>query len=110
MQQHPSLTAVFGDFDGEEDFTAFRKFDRIPNQVHQDLSQAVRVAYKLIGNPVGNLACQFDVFLSSSRGQHFESVVQGIAKPEGRRMKVELARFDLRDIKNVVDDLQQGVG
>ena len=96
--------------DRDEHLTLVGEFDRVSDQIHQNLSQAIGVTNHKIGYPVRHLASQLDVLFSGSGSKNFQRVIQTIAQPERRGMKVEFARFNFREIQNVVDELKQRVG
>src|SRR5207249_1263689 len=94
----------------DENLTLIGELDRVSDQIHQNLPQAIGVTNHQIGHLIRYLASEFDVLFGGSRGKNFQRVIQTIAQPEGRRMKVKFASFNFREIENVVDDLKQRVG
>ena len=50
------------------------------------------------------------MFLMSARREEVGHFLHQGAKIEARRLQVHLSRLDLREIQNIVDDRQQGLG
>ena len=87
-----------------------RELDRVSDEVHQNLPNPRRVAQQQIGNPRRDLARELDVFLGSPCRENFQGIVQRVSQLEWAWVKIKLSGFDLGEIQNIVNDLQQGVG
>ena len=109
-QIKPPRDAIFASvrlaFDPDEDPAQVGKLDRVADEMHQDLPQPRRITTEHIGYAHRDLTGEFDILLGSSRGQHFERVVQRVAQAERTTVKFQFPGFDFRKIQDIVDNLQ----
>src|SRR5580700_197444 len=92
------------------DLAFLGEFDRVADQIDDDLPQAAWItnhAYRHLGP---NLARQLESLAVRSQGQSLERVLQGVAELEFDRIQIEFSRFDLGVIEDVVDHAQQRLG
>ena len=62
------------------------------------------------GTSAADLAGQFQPLLVRPQGQRLQGVAQGVAQVEGDCVQLQLARLDLGEVEDVVDDRQQRLG
>ncbi len=92
------------------DLAAGGKFQSIAQQIDENLPQAGRVAGQGVGHRGRNMAIEFETLLMGADGQLVEEVLQAVAQAEIRGLNGQLAGFDFREIENIVDEGEQGVG
>src|SRR5215469_2699646 len=86
------------------------ELDGITHKVDDDLSQTNRVAEDTIRQISLNMAAQFQFFLMCARGKQAHCVFEGVAETEVSLIEIELPCFDLREIEQVIDQGEQGIG
>ena len=104
-QPHVAVRPVF-ELDAEHDLTLFRKLDRVADKIDDDLTQAAGIAHESIRNIGANVAGQFELLLMSPLGENPERVLESVAQVELDAIEIELARLDLGEIKDVIDQRQ----
>jgi len=79
-------------------------------EVEHDLAEAARIArdgaWQLVVERVG----QLDAFRRCGRRQHVEGALDARPQREGLRLQLDLARLDLREVEDVVDDREERLG
>jgi len=109
MQQCP-VSFHFFPGHGDNHFAAVRELDGVPHQVDDHLPQTAGISNHVIGYIRGNLVRKFQPLLSSPQAQSLEYVAYAVAEIEGDRLYLQLARLNLGEIKNIVDDGHQRFG
>src|SRR5580658_5432009 len=84
-----------------------RELDGVVDEVHNDLAQPVGVANKVAGNVRAPVAPQFDALFGGSNSKRSNSGPKTVAHVEADRMQFQTARFDLREIENVIEDREE---
>ena len=84
-------------------------FNGVANQIDDHLPQPVRISDHDFRNIAGNFEQKFDAFLMRLESQCPQHGFQAFAQIEIDRFQVHLARFDLGEIEDVVNDREQGV-
>ena len=82
----------------------------LPDQIDQHLAQPHRIAAHLGRHVEVDVACQFQPLGVRACGADLDGLFHGFAQPELDALELELARLDLGEIQDVVDDLQQRFG
>ncbi len=108
--QERALAAAHVLVDFDQDVPAVGELDRVAHQVAEHLSQANRIADDAFGHVRVDVSHQLEPFLVRLDGQRLEQIGDDIADREGHGLELELARFDLREIQDVVEDRQQRLG
>src|SRR5438874_2426316 len=94
----------------QQDVTFVGEFDRISEKVRENLAQANRISDDS-GRRIGrNVADELQTLLMRADGQSLQDVAREISDRNGDRFHIELARLDLREVEDVVEDSQQTVG
>ena len=83
------------------------EFDGIADQVDQNLTQPAGVTHHSHGHIGVNIAHQLQAFGMRPHGQRPEHFADGAAQVERDFLDQQLARFDLGEIKNVIDHREQ---
>src|SRR6185437_12147358 len=96
-------------FDRDEDLSFRGEFDRIPQQIDDDLPDAHRVAKELRGDGRINPVKHFQLFLEGFQGEHVDRFLYELVQFEADMVDQQLAGFDLREVEDIVDDLQKTV-
>ena len=96
--------------DGDEDVAVLGELERVADQVRQDLLNPRRVADDAGRHVRVDVADQLEPLLVRAEGERLERVRDRRAERERHRFELELARFDLREVEDVVQDRQQRVG
>ena len=94
---------------GDDDLALLGELHRVGQQVEQDLAQSAQVADDRGRQIVLQLVGELDA-LGGGRGHdHVERALDALGEAEGLVDEVDLARLDLREVEDVVDDRQQRV-
>ena len=88
-------------------FPGGREFNRVADQVDQNLAQAPFVSNHEVWNRGLDFQPQREVFLLGTQGEAFHRFFQALAETERGRVDRDLTRFDLGKVQNVVDDSEQ---
>ena len=86
------------------------EFEGISGQIGEDLGQPQGIADKPIGNLGLGADHQFDALFAGLLAEQVGDVVQYLAQAERHRLDDQLASLDFREIQNVIDDAEQGLG
>src|SRR5215470_11208810 len=109
MQIEDRLTLTLS-LNVQHHFALVSELDGITHKVDDDLSQTNRVAEDAIRQIGLNVAAQLQLFLMSARGKQAYSVLEGVAEIEVSLVEFELPCLDLREIEQVIDQREQGIG
>ena len=96
--------------DGDDDLALLGEFDGIADEIDQDLTEPPRVPGQRVGHVGRDAAGQFQALGVGPLREGAQGVFHGHAEAERGDLEVELARLDLREVEDVVDHRQQGVG
>jgi hypothetical protein len=80
----------------------------LPTRVDQDLAQTRGVAQQGVRHIVGDIAGELEPFLAGPEAEGLHRVVQRVAQAEFDRFEVQLARLDLGEVEDVIEQGQQG--
>ena len=95
---------------GDVDRTLVRELDRVADQVRQHLAEAVGVAADH-GRQFGrDRDVEREVLAACHHRQRLEHRIEAVHQLERRRRQLEMSGLDLREVEDVVDDVQQRVG
>ena len=83
---------------------------RVRQQVGQHLPQQAGVADEHVGDVRGDVARHDDRFPVQAGRQRLQQRVEAVAQMERALLARQLARLDLREVENVVDDVEQRLG
>src|SRR5215471_4225814 len=108
MQIEDRLTLTLS-LNVQHHFAFVSELDGITHKVDDDLSQSNRVAEDAIRQIGLNVAAQFQFFLMSARGKQAYCVLEGVAEIEVSLVEFELPCLDLREIKQIIDQREQGI-
>ena len=86
-----------------------RELDRIGNQVDEHLPQPAGVADRALGHKLSDVQHQLDALVGGSLGEELDRLLHHVLGAEVNRLQANAARLDLREIEDVVDDLQQRI-
>ncbi len=95
--------------DTHDHFSLSGELNGIADQIDQNLAESSGVAFYKGGDAVGDIGNEFQMFLMRGGRKQFEHVVHQYAQVEVGVLQLQLARFDLRKVENVVDDIQERV-
>ena len=108
---HAHMNRVGADIGGprhaHDDLAFAREFQRISNEIRDDLAQPKRVSHDPVAHIGVDIHHEVDAPLPGPRRQHAERLADGVAERERDPLELELARLDLRNIEDVVDKPQQ---
>ena len=97
-------------FHVDEHVAPLGELDRIAREVIQDLSNAGRIADEASGHIGRAPDDQIEALGLAAHGQELRHVFDHALEVERLGLDVELARLDLREIQNIVDDVEQRLG
>ena len=94
----------------DDDLAGFGELDRIPHEIHQDLTDSARIAHHRGGNIRVHLIDQLEPLLVSAEGQRLYRPVQRSPQIEVDRLQIQPACLDLGEVQDVVQQPEQGIG
>ena len=86
-----------------------RELDGVADEVDDDLAQAAIVADHHVGHFGMDEAGQFQSLLVRANGKRLHRVAKTFPQVERAAIEREFARFDLREVEDVVDHREQGL-
>ena len=86
------------------------KFDGIVDQIGNHLLDPKGVPNNVVRHVVINQRHKVQVFAVGRRGEHNHDFFHNVPELEGNAIQDQLARLNLREIQNVVDDRQKNFG
>ena len=96
--------------DGQDHFAARSELDGVAENVQQHLTEPAAIADERLGHIGCDVAGQFDPFFARAQRQHFGRIPDGFAELEWGVLEIHSPRLDLREIEDVVDQLEQRIG
>ena len=93
--------------DAHDDFALAGELDGVVDQVGQDLPDAHRVAGDRHRQIVWNVTDHFESFALGRLGKQVRDILDQLAEVEVDALDLQLAGFDLGEIEDVIDDVQQ---
>ena len=96
--------------DIQENMTAGRKFNRIADQIEQNLSQAARITRDLTRHIRRNGAAQNQIFFGRFIAQNIKRAEQFAEQVKADGFKADLIRIKLGHIQNIAQQRQQMLG
>ena len=94
----------------DDDRAPLRELERVPDQVQDDLPQAAGIADERVGRVPGDVDGELQPLLVRAERQRLQRAAQDRPDGEAGRVQLELARLDLREVEDVVDDVEERVG
>ena len=92
------------DLDPYRDFADRRELHRVADQIGDDLTQSGRIASHQVRHARRDLVDELDALLVGARRERVNRVVEQLAHFEFDMIQVELARLDLREVEDVVQE------
>ena len=96
--------------DPDEDVAAFGELDGVADQVPDHLTDTHGIADDSRGHRRVDVANELEAFLMCPHGERLEHVADRASHREGHRFELELARFDLGEVEDVVQDGKERLG
>ena len=96
-----------GDFDLRGDLAPVSELHSVADEVDENLAQACDIAEDIDRNAIFNLIDEINLFFASLRTKQIQGFLDTGAQINGLMFKLQHAGFNLREIKNVVDDSKQ---
>ena len=106
--QFPAV-AGFGQRQADGDFPAAGKFDGVADQVGENLAQAAGITDHVTHRHVAGVENQFQMFGLGQLGHIFCQFPGHLRQVERNRLELQFIGFNFGEIKDVVDQSQQGV-
>ena len=91
----------------EDDLARLRELDRVADEVGEDLAQPAGVAPQRVRHVVADEAEQLEPLGLRGLGEGAEHLAHRAPQVELDALEVDAARLDLREVEDVVDDLEQ---
>ncbi|MNE04413.1 hypothetical protein D3C80_969420 [compost metagenome] len=107
---HLNLELVIADrplFDQNVNVSVFGKFNRVPHQISDHLLETQRIADDIIWYVIFDVQRQLKTFVVRGVRKQRHDFIQGAAQRERNAFEDQFARFQLGEIKHVVNDRQQ---
>jgi hypothetical protein len=93
----------------EGDAAGVGELDRVADEVDQHLPDAMRVADQVVGERRRHGAGELEPLVHGARREEVGHLLQLLAEVERHPLDDHLARLDLREVEDVVDDRQEAV-
>ena len=111
LKQHGDLLRGFAQLAGaHQHLAALGELHRVGREVDEHLPEPERIAAQARRNLRVDAAGQLDAFLVRPFGEQFHRALDRVAQVEVDGLERELARLHLREVQNVVDDVEQRLG
>jgi hypothetical protein len=94
----------------QDDLALVGELDRVPHEIEDDLPQSAGVTLQHVGDVRSDIIGKLQPLGVGADGHGLQGVAQTIAQQEIDGIELELARLDLREIENVIDDGEESVG
>src|ERR1051325_7393426 len=92
---------------GNGNFSLLGELDAVANKIEQDLAQAAGIALEVCRHIVVDDRRKLDLIFVGALDKQIECAFDGLPQIEIERLEMQLARFDLREVENIVDDREQ---
>ncbi len=102
-----ALRRLVEDTDGDSDLAGLGEFDRVADEVDENLPDAQRVADEIGGHVLVDLDKKFEALVLGFAANDATDVGQHLPEIELDALDAHLAGLDLRQIEDVVDDAEQ---
>ncbi len=83
------------------------EFDRIAGQIGEDLAQIKRIAVKNLRQVVVDQAGDLEPLGGGTHSHHAGDALDNVLEIEIDDLELDFAGFDLREVENIVDHIQQ---
>src|SRR5437016_5145125 len=93
--------------DGNDDLSLIGKLDGIADKIHQYLAQASWVAHEVVRHLRMHTVDELQSLFVSSQSERLERGAETVAQVKINVLESELTGFNLRKVKNIVDNVQQ---
>ena len=107
MQRHAVLGLLLLHRDGQHNLAFGGELHRVAQDVQDHLAQASSIAHDGLGHISGDVESQLQALLSGAQCQHLRGVAHGFAQLELGVFQIQVPRLNLREVEDVVDELQQ---
>jgi hypothetical protein len=97
-------------FDTDGNLALVREFDRVAHKIDEDLPQTRRVAHDDPRDIRMDIDDEFKPLGMGANGHQFSGMFDEFPQIEGDRFQLQMARFNFREIENVVDEVKKIVG
>src|SRR5262249_28545919 len=95
--------------DRNRDLARVGELDRVADQVRHHLTETAGIAAEKDRKLRWNIEDQLEALLGGARAEEIEQVFELGPQIEVEGLELDLVRFDLREIEDVVDDREQAV-
>ena len=106
-ERHASINVIDAP-DLDVDRPRRREFEGVADEVEQDLAKTTRIAAHEPRHIGSHVTAQVDTFLPERRRQQRRDAFDHFGEVELDVLNLELTRFHLRDVGDVVEDCEQG--
>ena len=94
-------------FHPQQDFAFVRELECVADKVGQHLPEAQGIANQPVGHRRERVRDELDVLLDHRRPERLGDFLEHVPDAEGRLLDLQLVRFDLREVEDVVEDAEQ---
>ena len=98
------------DLRAHNDLAAFGELDRVTHQVDDNLAQAPRITHHPFRRVRSYATDQLEPLVVGAHSQWRDHLLHSLAQVELNLLEVEFPRLDLREVQDVVDHGQKGIG
>ena len=105
-----SVGVAPGDYSGHGDLTLLRELDGVPDQVHEHLPHAGGVPSHQVRDVGRHVHGELEMLLASPDREQVGGGMHDFREIERDRFELEVLRFDLRVVEDVVEDGEQRLG
>ena len=96
--------------DVDDDFPLRGEFDRVAGKIDQDLTEPSRIANQVIGHVGVDAKDELEALGMGPQREKAQRIFQKAPQIERFRIKLDLAGVDPREVEQVLDQNQEGIG
>ncbi len=97
-------------FEADVDGAGIGELQGVADQIDEDLLEPTGIAGDQIGNVRRDREEQFESFLLGAAVHEADGLLEDFPRRKGNRLELEAAALDARQIQDIVDQAQKGVG
>ncbi|MBV6470895.1 MAG: hypothetical protein NBKEAIPA_02820 [Nitrospirae bacterium] len=105
--EHHVRAGVGQDVGRYGDAPYLRKFDRVAEEIQDNLAQPYRISLEIERDCCRDVLRQTEVFAPGRLAEQFQGFIQELRKIEIHRLQFQFAGFDFGEVQNVIDDGQE---
>src|SRR5579864_407105 len=102
-----AVVGFLPDSSSHDDLTLFGELDSVVAEIDKDLTEAKRITFRMSADCGINIKDQFEALGGSFFGDEVADILEDFLQIEVDVFDSKLARFDLGEVQNVIDDAEE---